>query len=184
MTGLFLGIMLVNMQHDLWVREDGLLNTAMLRQLQGSELDGNYLFAYIIRHRVVSTLVISVLASTMIGLPVVCGYVCYLGVSAGCILSIAVVRYGIRGLFFMAAGMFPHGILLVPGYILLFHWGLDCNRRLYGKSDGLEGRYLVGKQFLLKKAVSLLGILFVIVCGCALESYVNPKIIYYILKIF
>lgn len=184
MTGLFLGIILVNMQHDVWVREDGLLNVSMLKQLQGSELDGNYLFAYIIRHRVVSMLAISVLASTMIGLPIVCGYVCYLGISAGCILSITVVRYGIRGLFFMAGSMFPQCLLFIPGYILLFHWGLDCNRKLYGKSDGLEGRYLVGKQFLFRKAAGLLGILFVIVCGCVLESYVNPKIIYYILKIF
>ena len=40
MTGLFLGILLVNIRHDIWISEDGLLNTAMIRQLQNSEFDG------------------------------------------------------------------------------------------------------------------------------------------------
>lgn len=183
MTGLFLGILLVNIRHDVWMKEDGLLNAAMLKQLQGSELDGNYLFGYIIKHRISTILVIGMLASTVIGLLIVYGYVCYLGISAGCILSIAVIRYGIRGLFFMAASIFPQGVLLIPGYFMLFSWGIDCNRSLYGKIDGLEGRYLVGKQFLLKKGVKLAGILIIILIGCVLESYVNPKIVHFILTI-
>jgi len=184
MTGLFLGILLVNIRHDVWVKEDGLLNAAMIKQLQNSEFDGNYLFGHIVRSRVSTILIISMLASTMIGLPIVCGYVCYLGASAGCILSIAVIRYGIRGLFFMAASVFPQGLLLIPGYFLLFRWGLDCNRSLYGKIDGLEGRYLIGKQFMITKGIKLAGILMIVVFGCLIESYVNPKILQFFLKIF
>lgn len=183
MTGLFLGIILVNIRHDVWMDEDGLLNTAMMKQLQSSELDGSYLFGYILKHRVSTILILCVLASTMIGLPIVCGYVCYLGASAGCILSIAVIRYGVRGLFFMAASVFPQALLLVPGYFLLFQWGMECNRSLYGKTDGFEGRYLIGKQFILKKGISLAGILFLIILGCMIESYVNPQIVHYILTI-
>lgn len=184
MTGLFLGILLVNIRHDIWVKEDGLLNAAMIKQLQNSEFDGNYLFGYIVRSRISTILIISMLASTMIGLPIVCGYVCYLGASAGCLLSIAVIRYGIRGLFFMAASIFPQGFLLIPGYFLLFRWGLDCNRSLYGKIDGLEGRYLIGKQFMITKGIKLVGILVIVILGCLIESYVNPKILQFFLKIF
>ncbi|MCM1175043.1 MAG: stage II sporulation protein M [Blautia sp.] len=184
MTGLFLGILFVNVRHDVWVKEDGLLNAAMIKQLQNSEFDGNYLFANIARSRVSTVLIIGMLATTMIGLPIVCGYICYLGASAGCILSIAVIRYGIRGLFFMAASVFPQGLLLIPGYFLLFRWGLDCNRSLYGKIDGLEGRYLIGKQFILTKGIKLAGIVMIVVLGCLIESYVNPKILQFFLKIF
>ncbi|MCM1156706.1 MAG: stage II sporulation protein M [Roseburia sp.] len=184
MAGLFLGILLVNVRYEIWTGEEGLLNAAMMKRLQSSEPDGSYLLGYIIRHRILVVFVIAMLASTVIGLPIVCGYVCYLGVSAGCILTIAVVRYGIRGLFFMAAAVFPQGLLLVPGYFLLFKWGLDCHRELYGRMEGLEGRYLIGKQFFLKKGVRLAGILFIIFTGCIVESYVNPKIIHFILKIF
>lgn len=184
MIGLFLGILLVNIRYDIWAGEDGLLNADMMKRLQSSELDGDFLFGYIVKHRVFTVLVIGILASTMIGLPIVCGYVCYLGISAGCILTIAVVRYGARGLFFMAATIFPHGLLLIPGYFLLLKWGLDCHRELYGRTDGLDGRYLAGKQFILKKGMKLLGILLIVMIGCLLESYVNPKIIHFILKIF
>ncbi len=183
MTGLFLGILFVNMKYEIWMQEDGLLNVAMLKKLQGSELDGGYLLGYIMKHRVFTILIIGMLASTMIGLPIVCGYVCYLGISAGCILSIAVIRYGVRGLFFMAASVLPQALLLIPGYFLLFRWGIDCNRKLYGKSDGLEGRYLLGSQFILKKGIGLAGILLIVVLGCILESYVNPKVVHFILKI-
>lgn len=184
MTGLFLGILFVNIRHDVWIKEDGLLNAVMMKQLQSSEPDGNYLFGYIAKHRVFTILTVGMLASTVIGLPVICGYVCYLGISAGCILSIAVVRYGIRGLFFMAASIFPQGFLLIPGYILLFIWSMDCNRRLYGKYNIPEERYFVGKQLVLKKGIKLLGILIVIILGCVIESYVNPKILRFVIKIF
>lgn len=184
LTGLFLGILFVNIRHDVWIKDDGLLNAVMIKQLQNSVLDGNYLFGYIVKHRVFAILTVGLLASTIIGLPVICGYVCYLGVSAGCILSIAVARYGIRGLFFMAASILPQGIVLIPGYILLFIWSMDCNRRLYGKFNMPDERYFAGKQFLIKKVIKLLGILIIIISGCAIESYVNPKILHYVIKIF
>lgn len=83
----------------------------------------------------------------------------------------------------MAASILPQGLFLVPGYFMLLSWGIDCHRCLYGKIDGMEGRYLVGKQFLLKKGIRLAGILLVILAGCLLESYVNPKIVHFILTI-
>lgn len=184
MIGLFLGILFVNVRHDVWINDDGLLNAVMMKQLQNSELDGSYLFGYIVKHRIFVILTVGLLASTVIGLPIIYGYVCYLGVSAGCILSIAVIRYGIRGLFFMAASIFPQGLVLIPGYIFLFIWSIDCNKRLYGKYGVPEERYFAGKQFVLKKGIKLLGILLIIILGCVIESYVNPKILHLIIKIF
>lgn len=184
MLGLFLGILFVNIKHDVWIKDDGLLNASMMKQLQSSELDGNYLFGYILKHRISVILIVSMLASTVIGLPILCAYVCYLGASAGCMLSVAVIRYGIRGLLFMAASVFPQGILLIPAYLLLFMWSLDCNRSLYGKIDRMDGRYFLGKQFILRNGVRLLGILLLVVVGCIVESYVNSRIIHFVLKIF
>ena len=130
MLGLFLGILFVNIRHDVWINDDGLLNADMMKLLKSTDPDGNFLFAYIVKHRVSVILIVSMLASTVIGLPIVCAYVCYLGAGAGCMLSVAVIRYGIRGLFFMAASIFPHGFVLIPAYLLLFIWCLDCNRSL------------------------------------------------------
>ncbi|MDE6662751.1 MAG: stage II sporulation protein M [Lachnospiraceae bacterium] len=184
MLGLFLGIVFVNIKHDVWIKDDGLLSSAMMKQLQSSEPDGSYLFGYIVKHRVSVILIVSMLASTIIGLPIVCAYVCYLGVSAGCMLSVAVIRYGARGLFFMAAAIFPQGFLLIPAYFLLFIWSLDCNRSLYGRVDGLDGRYFVGKQFILSRGVQLLGIVVLVIMGCVVESYVNNQIVHFVLRFF
>lgn len=184
MLGLFLGILFVNIKHDVWIKDDGLLNASMMKQLQNSEPDGNYLFVYIVKHRSFAILIVSLLASTVIGFPAVCAYVCYLGASAGCMLSVAVIRYGIRGLIFMAASIFPQGFLLIPAYMLLFMWSLDCNRSLRGKLDGIEGRYLPRKQFILRKVLKLLGIFILFIIGCIVESYVNSPILHFVLKIF
>ena len=184
MLGLFLGIVFVNIKHDVWIKDDGLLSSAMMKQLQSSEPEGSYLFGYIVKHRVSVILIVSMLASTIIGLPIVCAYVCYLGVSAGCMLSVAVIRYGVRGLFFMAAAIFPQGFLLIPAYFLLFVWSLDCNRSLYGRVDGLEGRYFVGKQFILSRGIRLLGIIILVIMGCVVESYVNTQIVHFVLRFF
>ena len=184
MLGLVLGILFVNIRHDVWIKDDGLLNAEMMKQLKSTEPDGSYLFGYIVRHRVSVILIVSMLASTFIGLPVVCAYVCYLGASAGCMLSVAVIRYGVRGLFFMAASIFPHGLLLIPAYLMLFIWSLDCNRNLYTSIDGVQGRYFLGKQFILSKVLRLLGILLLVIIGCLVESYVNSQIVHFVLKMF
>lgn len=184
MTGLFLGILFVNVRYDFWMKEDGLLNFAMLEQLRESNLNGNYLFGYILKHRITTVFIIGMLVSTIIGLPILYGYVCYLGISAGCILSVAVFRYGIRGLFFMAASIFPQAFLLIPGYLLLFSWGLECNKNLYGKNVNVEGYHLNRKQQIEKSIARFLGMLLFLIAGCVLESYVNPKMLHFILKIF
>ena len=184
MLGLFLGILLVNIRHDVWIKDDGLLNIEMMKQLKNSELNSSYLLGYIVKHRISVILTVSMLASTVIGLPIVCAYVCYLGASAGCMLSVAVIRYGIRGVFFIAASIFPQGLLLIPAYFLLFIWSLDCNRSLYANIDGMQGRYFLGRQFLLRKGIKLIGILILVFLGCVVESYVNSQILHFVFKIF
>lgn len=184
MMGLFLGILFVNIRYEFWMKEDGILNLTMLEQLRESNFNGSYLFGYIVKHRISTVLIIGILASTIIGLPILYGYVCYLGISAGCILSVAVFRYGIRGLFFMAASIFPQMLLFIPGYLLLFSWGLECNKNLYGKNGNMEGYHLNRKQQIGKSIIRFVGIIFLFMAGCVLESYVNPQMLHFILKIF
>ena len=178
MIGLFLGILFVNFRHDVWIRDDGLLSAAVLEQMRSSEPDSAYLFGYIVRHRILTVFFLIILFSTIIGFPIVCGYVCYLGASVGCFLSVAVIRYGIRGLFFVIASIFPQVFLLVPGYLLLFMWGIE---RVGG--NGFE-HGLYGRQPLLKRGIKLAGIIVIVLAGCLLESYVNPSVLQFFLKIF
>lgn len=184
MIGLFLGILIVNVGYDTWIREGSLLGTDMIARLKNSTPDGGGLFGYIVKHRLFTVCMLGVLSTTMIGLPAVCGYICYVGLSAGCLLSVAVIRYGIRGLLLIAAGVLPQGILLIPAYIALFVWAVSVNRMLYSKNPYKEAYIRYSKQIYLKKGLQIIGIAAVVIIGCLLESYVNPKVLHFILKIF
>ena len=182
--GLFLGILIVNLGYDTWIKDGSLLGADMIVRLKNSVPDGNGLFGYIIKHRLFTVCMLGILATTIIGLPAVCGYICYAGLSAGCLLSVAVIRYGIRGLLLMAAGILPQGILLIPAYMALFVWAVSVNRMLYSKKPYKEYYIRYSRQVYIKKGLQIMGIAAVVIIGCLLESYVNPKLLHLILKIF
>lgn len=184
MIGLFLGILIVNVGHDAWIKDGSLLGTDMIAHLKNSVPESSGLFAYIVKHRLFTVCMLGLLSTTMVGLLAVCGYICYIGLAAGCLLSVAVIRYGIRGLFLMAAGIMPQGILLIPAYMALFVWAVGVNRMLYSKNPYKEAYLRYSKQIYLKKGVQIIGIVIVVIIGCLLESYVNPKMLHFILKIF
>lgn len=184
MIGLFLGILIVNVGYDTWIKEGSLLGTDMIARLKNSILDGSVLFGYIVKHRIFTICMLALLATTMIGLPAICGYICYMGLAAGCLLSVSVIRYGIRGLLLMMAGIMPQGIMLVPAYAALFVWAVGVNRMLYSKSPYKECYTKYSKQIYLKKSIQIIAIVAVVIMGCLLESYVNPKMLQFVLKIF
>lgn len=184
MIGLFMGILLVNFGHDTWIRNGSLLGAEMMNRLKNSRPVGEGLVGYVLRHRLFTGCLLCLVSTTLIGMPFLCAYICYMGFSAGCLLSVAVIRYGIRGLLFMAAVLFPQALLLVPAYILLFFWAAEVNRTLYAPRTQLEGYERYSRHFYLKKGAQIVGIMAVVIMGCLLESYVNPGILHFVLKIF
>ncbi len=184
MIGLFMGILLVNLGHETWIKNGSLLGTEMMGRLKSSRPAGESMVGYILRHRLSTGCLLCLVSTTLIGMPFLCAYICYMGLSAGCLLSVAVVRYGIRGLLFMAAVLFPQALLLVPAYILLFFWASDVNRTLYAWGSQLEGYERYSSRFYLRKGIQIVGIMAVVIMGCLLESYVNPNVLHFVLKIF
>lgn len=184
MIGLFIGILVVNAGHDSWIADSDLLGMEMITRLKNSIPAGEGLFGYVLKHRLFTLCMLALLSTTMVGLPVVCVYICYIGLSAGCLLSVAVIRYGIRGLLFVAAGLLPQAFCLVPAYIGLFIWAVSLNRTLYAPKSYLDGYERYSKQFYLKKGSQIIIVTAVVIIGCLLESYVNPKVLHFILKIF
>ena len=92
--------------------------------------------------------------------------VLWYGISSGLFLAIVLMRYGVKGLLLLVAGMFPHYLIYVPALILVFH--LSREKRT------------VSSKYILQ----LLVISSVVIIGCILECYVNPEIVEKILKKF
>ena len=184
MIGLFLGILIVNLGYDGWIKDGGLLGMDMIVRLKNSVPDSRGLLGYVMKHRLFTVCMLGLLATTIIGMPVVCAYICYIGLAAGCLLSVAVIRYGIRGLLLMVAGILPQGIFLIPGYIALLVWAVSVNRMLYSRNPYKEHYMRYSRQIYIQKGLQIAGITVVVIIGCLLESYVNPKLLHFILKIF
>lgn len=184
LIGLFIGILIVNLGQEAWIENGSLLGTDMMNRLKNSRPQGAGMIAYILRHRLTVVFLLGLISTTMIGLPILCGYICYAGLAAGCLLSVAVIRYGIRGLLFVAAALFPQAFLLIPAYVCLFLWAAGFNRTLYASRKDLNGYERFSSRFYLKKSVQMVGILAVVIIGCLLESYVNPNVLHFVLKIF
>ena len=182
--GLFLGILVVNLGYDTWVADGKLLGVDMVARLKNSVPDPGSLLGYVLKHRLFTVCMIGLLATTVIGLPAVCGYICYVGLSAGCLLSVAVIRYGIRGILLMMAGILPQGLLLIPAYATLFVWAIGVNRMMYSRSPYKEYYIRSGRRFYVQKGLQMAGIFAVVIMGSLIESYVNPKVLHMILNIF
>ncbi len=183
-VGLLLGILLVNLGYETWIETGGLLGADMILRLKNSVPDGMSLLPYIVRHRLVTVCMLGLLATTIVGFPALCAYICYCGLAAGCLLSVAVIRYGIRGLLLMAGGILPQGVLLIPAYTALFIWAVDVNRMLYSRSPYREPYMRYSRQTYLRHGLQMAGIIAVVIIGCLLESYVNPKMLHFVLNIF
>lgn len=184
MIGFFMGILIINFGHETWIGNGSLLGAEMMSRLKNSRPAGESLIGYILRHRLSAVCILGLVSTTIVGMPVLCAYICYTGLAAGCLLSVAVIRYGIRGLLFMAGVLLPQALLLIPAYIGLFLWAADVNQTLYAPRTQLEGYERFSRHFYIKKCTQMAGIATVVIIGCLLESYVNPGILHFVLKIF
>ena len=119
---------------------------------------------FLILQRLKLIAIMFALATTSMGSIYVYFNVIWFGVSSGFLITLVMLRYGLKGILLLTAGMFPHYLIYVPAIILTMI--LSKERRL------LNGRFLS----------QVLMIMLVMMIGCALECYVNPDVIAKILK--
>lgn len=175
--GFLLGVLLMNIGSELLLTEEGIFAASGINRLKYLEIDGGKFFPYVLKKRMQGMILPVLFSTTVMGSMVLYGCLIWQGFLAGMTISAAVIRFGIKGLLLILAGVFPHQLLLFPAMIMLFIWCYDnCQSRLF-MSKGRSRQYM-------RQAVSLLWIGFMILIGCILESYVNPMLVSDILKIF
>lgn len=154
----------------IWKRQlliqTSLFDEASLQMLQNRTIDGKELFFFVLRERAAVITALFVLGTTTLGPIFVYMNVIWYGAGSGLLLAIVLLRYGLKGILLLVAGMFPQYLIYVPAMILT----LQLTR---------ERRTVNGKF-----CMQLLIILFVMIIGCMLECYVNPEVIAKVLKKF
>ncbi len=182
--GFFAGILVLNIWRDSFLQDMEFLSAASLSRLKFLEVDGGAFFRYVLRERLGTAILLCLLATTYAGAVSVSAYALWMGTMAGVFLSVASIRYGIRGIALALVSMMPHYLLLVPAYIMLMDWCCHLNMALYHSDRLAEAGRGRGKQYLIRDIPRLLVILGILIAGGVAESYVNPVLLSAFLKIF
>lgn len=176
------GIVIMNLGKSILLENTGLLDKYTLYYMKYMTVDSSALFYYVLRSRLKSFIILAVFATTYLGLPVCAGFCVWYGMASGAFLTAAMIRYGIKGVFFVLTGIFPQGIIYVPAMIWLLLWCQKLNRKIYfSHGEWREERYGIQVP---KRMLELLCLFGIVVLGCLLESFVNPKLMLGLLKIF
>ncbi len=179
--GVVAGILVMNMGKSVLLKGTGLFDEDTLYHMKYMTIDSRAFFFYIFRKRILVVLGMAALCTTYLGLVVCAGAVGWYGMAAGAYLSALALRYGFKGILLSLVGVFPQYLLYVPAMLALLGWCESLYKGIYSRSISAE---LAEKGFLPGKVGKLALILGVVILGCYLEAYVNPKFLLGYLKVF
>lgn len=181
-VGILLGGIAMNCGKELLLDQTGLLDESALYHMKYMSVDKNTFFCYVLGIRLKSVLLLAIMATTYLGLAVIGAAVLWYGASMGMFLAAVVIRYGMKGVLFAIAGVFPQYLLYVPAMIFLIGWCEQLCRSIY--FDRGRSMEYSKKKMIPAKLLQLGAVIVVVIIGSALESYVNPFIVLKLLKIF
>lgn len=184
LTGFLMGILIMNLGSSFFLNEEGIFSAVSLNRLKYMEVDSHVFFQYVLRQRMKLFLFLGLVSTTCFG--VVAAYVCiaWQGLLIGMLITAAVIRFGIRGILLVLAGIFPQQLLLIPAAVMMLGWCYQNCCFLYYPSKCAWPVYRNRKKQYLHQAAVLLWIGAVVLIGCILECYVNPILVSDIVKIF
>lgn len=159
--GLMAGTVIANFWYSSFENEAvyylGLLDRN--RSVSGQESMG--LFLEVLRQRMIQILIALLIGMTAYAVFLYCLLTAGLGVSMGFVMSVITVQKGLMGLPFFFMTVMPQWLCYLPLWALLLYWGLQK-----------------GKRF---RAAVLFFILLLSVLGSALETWINPVFLKFVL---
>ena len=160
---LILGILLSVFAGDSY---DGVFQGEVIGAISTGSFDEKTFFLQVLFSRLSYLVTIILLSTTSLGKLFLIMQPALLSLGVGVWIGVAVGEFGIKGVFLVLAGAFPHMLvyILILRFLLMLLW----DRSYYDK------------QFFI--AVFIL--FFIAIIGCILESYVNPVIVGKILEIY
>lgn len=161
-----------------------MLGAASLGRLKYLEINGGAFLLYVLKKRFRTIILLCVLATTYAGVLAISLFSIWLGMTAGFFLSAAAIRYGMKGILLILAGILPQYFVLVPAVIMLMNWCYQLCTWLYFPYRCCENTCRIKQQYYIKKILQILIIFGVVIIGSLLESYVNPIILCNFLNFF
>lgn len=182
--GFFAGILGMILKKESLLYSTGFLDSYTLGPVKYLEPDTGKLFITVVMQRLGAAALLIILATTYLGSVTAYLYQIWSGLAIGILAAGSVLRYGAKGLLLTIGSLLPQQLILIPAFLMLSVKCCELCRNMY--FQGISGSF-TGKEkgkFLLKKALNMITIVMFIVAGCFLETYINPKILKAILRLF
>ncbi len=149
-----------------WLLQSDILSQPSLSLIKAKDYDKSSLFLYILRERMWLIPLLFLLSTTYLARTAVYVSVVWFGIAFGSLISVLMLRYGMRGIFFLLLCSFPQYLFFLPAWVIAFR--LSMVRRI------------ADKKFFLQMIV-LESVIFL---GCLAECFVNSNILEKVIKIF
>lgn len=182
--GFMIGIFLMNISQEFFLSDDGILNLSTISRLKYIEVDNSSFLYYVSKERVKIILLLCLLATTYVGIASVYCFILWQGFMVGMFFTAAIIRYGLKGILLLCIGLLPQQLLLVPAWILLSNWCCQICCKIYFPYKMSESENYIKSHYFLRKGLSLLWIILVVIIGCILECYVNPILVFEFFSFF
>lgn len=186
-AGFVVGLVLMNIGKRVLLEDTGLLSEYILYEMKYSQINSSAFFWYVLRKRMSMVFLMTLLATTWLGVIAGYTYSAWLGISFGMLMMAAVIRYGVKGILLILIGIFPQGLIYLPACFLLLNWCRELCLILHfsEKKDAKISLREEGKNNIMRrKALQFLSLVVVVIIGCTFESYVNPKLVLNLLQFF
>lgn len=163
--GLVAGSLITNLAGYNVVKTWGIFNSTFINRYSSVSIDFWSMWNYIFVNRLKLFTVIVVASFTAITYYVFAGYMFYIGLSSGMVLSAMTMQYGLKGVGVFAVSIFPHFILYVGSVVLIEIKALSVRQK--------QQKVKADASMIIIITIALV-MLFV---GSLFETYINSSIL-------
>lgn len=182
--GFFAGILGMILKQESLLYQTGFLDSYTLSPVKYLEPDIKKLLLAVFMQRFGVAALLIILATTYLGSAAAYFYQAWSGLAIGVLTAGSVIRYGAKGILLILGSLLPQQLILIPAFLLLSVKCCELCRLMYfqGLSGGFSGRDK--GRFFVKKLMSMLFSIMLIAAGCFVETYINPGILKFVLRLF
>ena len=175
LAGLLVGAILPNLLDEVAWKMNGLSDLMLLDRCLSDSIDSRSLSLYLIEKRGSLLLLTAFLGVSVFGAAAGMTGAVILGGYVGLLLSAMLKLGGFRGFLLGLGFLLPQYLLYIPVLLFFFESCFSMSLNCWKKKQ------VTGKEY--RDYVVTMGVLFMItIAAMALESYVNPKLLTFLLK--
>ncbi|MBD5551705.1 MAG: stage II sporulation protein M [Lachnospiraceae bacterium] len=182
--GFFAGVLSMVLKKESLLYGTGFLDSYTLGPVKYLDPDTGKLLTTVFMQRLGEAALLIILSTTYLGSAASYFYQAWSGLAIGILTAGSVIRYGLKGILLIAGSLLPQQLILIPAFLMLCVKCCELCKIMYfrGGIGGFSGKDK-GK-LLIKKGLNMIVNIMLIVAGCFIEAYINPKILKLILRVF